>query len=228
MPESPAYQFVGIFKEKIQRLICDCGSRAELLAEKLKIVSDQSRLEILMALKSGSLCGLDLVDLLQEKPLEKITVTDVVNRAEINRGTFYAHYKDIPDVVNQMIQQTFSTIREGFPPEPRPLTEVTHVLLKQVQTILEEDLLFCRKIMNSSAADLMKDRLVEIVMDFMLQHKDEFVAGEWEQYDPAIRFCAGGLSNLYRDWFAGKLPYALSDLTEISERFIRRVIYDVR
>lgn len=102
------------------------------------------------------------------------------------------------------------------------------MLLKQVQTILEEDLLFCRKIMNSSAADLMKDRLVEIVMDFMLQHKDEFVAGEWEQYDPAIRFCAGGLSNLYRDWFAGKLPYALSDLTEISERFIHRVIYDVR
>lgn len=33
--------------------------------------------------------------LIQEKPLEKITVTEIASRAEINKGTFYLHYSDI-------------------------------------------------------------------------------------------------------------------------------------
>ena len=41
-----------------------------------------------------------LVSLMQEKPFEKITVTDIVKRADINRGTFYAHYKDSRQVLD--------------------------------------------------------------------------------------------------------------------------------
>ena len=39
---------------------------------------------------SGSLYGAA-----ERKDLSKITVTDIVNRADINRATFYAHYPDV-------------------------------------------------------------------------------------------------------------------------------------
>ena len=42
------------------------------------------------ALRSKALIKDSFVTLMQAKPLEKITVTDVVNKAQINRGTFYA------------------------------------------------------------------------------------------------------------------------------------------
>ena len=32
--------------------------------------------------------------LLAEKPIEKISVTEICREADINRGTFYAHYSD--------------------------------------------------------------------------------------------------------------------------------------
>ena len=41
-------------------------------------------------------------DLLQEVGYEKITVTAICERAEINRATFYKHYLDVPDLVDKL------------------------------------------------------------------------------------------------------------------------------
>lgn len=40
-----------------------------------------------------------LKKLLSHKPLDKITVTDIVEDCEVNRQTFYYHFKDIYDLV---------------------------------------------------------------------------------------------------------------------------------
>jgi len=34
------------------------------------------------------------LDLLEQKPIEKISVTEICKNADINRGTFYSHYSD--------------------------------------------------------------------------------------------------------------------------------------
>ena len=183
-----------------------------------------AKAEYRSAVRSRKLINRALADLLQEKPLDKITVTDVVNRAEINRGTFYAHYRDIPDVINHLIQQTFSHIRSVISEPDQQLEDMPRLLLEQVRSILEEDMFFYKKILNSSAAPLMQEQLVEFVLDYLLQNKDSFYSGSQEQYELAIRFCAGGLSNLYRDWFAGKLDCDLNELTRMGEALIRWVI----
>ena len=176
------------------------------------------------ALRSKKLINEALADLLTEKPLDKITVTDVVSRADINRGTFYAHYKDIPDVVDHLIHQTFSAIRDVMMGQNKPPANMGLALLSTIQSILEEDLVFYRKILNSNASPIMQEQLVSILSDFMLEHKDRFYPGSQEEYQIAIRFCAGGLSNLYRDWFSGKLSCSLSELTQIGNALIARVI----
>lgn len=185
---------------------------------------NMAKAEYKSAIRSKRLINEALADLLQEKPLDKITVTDVVNRADINRGTFYAHYKDIPDVVDHLIQQTFDTIRSAVDQQTDSITDVGEKLLSTIQIILEEDLFFYRKILNSNASAIMQEQLVNVVIAFMLEHKDRFYSGSNEEYMVKIRFCAGGLSNLYRDWFSGKLPYSLSELTKISVELIRRTI----
>ena len=187
-----------------------------------------AKAEYRSALRSKKLINDALADLLTEKPLDKITVTDVVNRADINRGTFYAHYKDIPDVVDHLIHQTFSAIRDAVIGQAGSSSDIAHRLLNTIQNILEEDLTFYRKILNSNVSSILQEQLVSIVLDFMLEHKDDFYAGNQEEYEIAIRFCAGGLSNLYRDWFSGTLPYSLSELTKIGEVLIHRIISDLR
>lgn len=183
-----------------------------------------AKAEYRSAIRSKKLINEALADLLTEKPLDKITVTDVVNKADINRGTFYAHYRDIPDVVDHLIHQTFSAIRDAVITQTGADATVEHILLHTIQKILEEDLPFYRKIIHSGASLIMQGQLVAVVTEFMLEHKEQFYTGSQEEYAIAIRFCAGGLSNLYRDWFDGKLPYTLEQLTQIGETLIARII----
>ena len=183
-----------------------------------------AKAEYRSAVRSRKMINEALADLLTEKPLDKITVTDVVNRADINRGTFYAHYKDIPDVVDHLIQQTFSIIRDALITQTNAPADLGTTLLTTIQTILEEDLPFYQKILNSNAASIMHEQLVSVVLDFMLEHKDKFYTGSHEDYQIAIRFCAGGLSNLYRDWFSGKLSCSLNELTKYGDTMIQRII----
>lgn len=44
-----------------------------------------------------------LTELLAERGLETISVSDITRRAGVNRGTFYAHYTDKHDLVQQLI-----------------------------------------------------------------------------------------------------------------------------
>lgn len=55
------------------------------------------------------------LELLKERPIEKITVTELAERAMINKGTFYLHYQDIYDlyyktIVND-VSKTTSTVQ---------------------------------------------------------------------------------------------------------------------
>ena len=55
-----------------------------------------------------------LFDLLQEKPINKITVTDVCKLADINRSTFYSHYEDVyallASIQNEMFENVILTL----------------------------------------------------------------------------------------------------------------------
>lgn len=183
-----------------------------------------AKAEYRSAIRSRKLIHSALADLLLEKPLDKITVTDVVRRAEINRGTFYAHYTDIPDVINHLIQQTFSRLQYALSEKELQLTDVPGVLLQQIQAILEEDLDFYHKIMRSTASGLMQEQLVKIALDYLIQQEDTFSQGNHEQYVLTMHFCAAGLISLYGAWFAGNLPFTLDELTEKATKMVQGII----
>lgn len=44
-------------------------------------------------------------ELLDEKPVNKITVKDIVGRCDINRNTFYYHFADIPALVEEIMEE---------------------------------------------------------------------------------------------------------------------------
>lgn len=186
-----------------------------------------AKAEYRSAIRSRKLIHAAFADLLIEKPLEKITVTDIVNRAQINRGTFYAHYADIPDVVNHLIQQTFSSLKEAIDLPSSSPADIAHAILKQVQDILESDMVFYQKIMSSGVTTLMAEQLAGIVIDYLLENKDALFPGDRAQYELAIRFCAGGLTKLYRDWFSGIISCSLNDLTQMGEKMLLGVIRDL-
>ena len=46
-----------------------------------------------------------LLALMKQKNFRRITVTEVCRAAEINRGTFYLHYVDLDDVLDELLTE---------------------------------------------------------------------------------------------------------------------------
>ena len=76
------------------------------------------------AVRSRRLICDALLELLDEKPLDKITVTDIAYRADISRGTFYLHYDSVRSVISEQedvylshMDQFFDTLEIPFTPD---------------------------------------------------------------------------------------------------------------
>lgn len=55
-----------------------------------------------------------LMELIEEKGADKVTVTDITMRADVNRGTFYLHYRDAQDMLDQIKAEFLDTLSELF------------------------------------------------------------------------------------------------------------------
>ena len=55
------------------------------------------------------------MELRREKPVEKIRVKELCDRACINKSTFYAHYQDIYALANAMEDEMVHAVVESLP-----------------------------------------------------------------------------------------------------------------
>lgn len=55
-----------------------------------------------------------VLNLLEIKGAEQITVSEVCREAQVHRTTFYGHYKDIPDLMNHVAGKVYEHMMEGF------------------------------------------------------------------------------------------------------------------
>lgn len=73
------------------------------------------RRESRSVLRTQNLLKNGLTDLMKQKPLQKITVKELTDYVNLNRGTFYLHYKDIFDLMDQIentLLQDFEVINQ--------------------------------------------------------------------------------------------------------------------
>ena len=68
-----------------------------------------------------------LIDLILEKPLVSITVKDICARADINRSTFYLHFKDVTDILRTTEDEIIEHMREHTPTHERKFRDLQEI-----------------------------------------------------------------------------------------------------
>ncbi|MGG2466673.1 TetR/AcrR family transcriptional regulator [Paraclostridium bifermentans] len=86
-------------------------------------------------LKTRSVIKESLTSLMKEKPFDKITIKDITNKANINRATFYLHYMDKYDLLEQSQNDILNEIKEVladafkiFNPQSFPIQDATTII----------------------------------------------------------------------------------------------------
>lgn len=91
-----------------------------------------------------------LTQLIMQKSINKISVRELANLIEINRGTFYLHYKDICDLVeqteNELCEDLIDIIDETMP----KTKENTLGMFLSVCEFLDENRGICRALLSDN------------------------------------------------------------------------------
>lgn len=64
------------------------------------------------AIRTKRMIRTALSELIEEKGFNEISITDLTSRADINRGTFYLHYTDKYDLLEQVENEILTEIKE--------------------------------------------------------------------------------------------------------------------
>ena len=80
-----------------------------------------------------------LISLMKEKNINSITVKELCEKADINRGTFYLHYVDVVNILNELEEELFKEFQEVI---------LSHKISKdkiETKPILEDIFTFIKK-----------------------------------------------------------------------------------
>jgi len=177
------------------------------------------------AIRSRKLIRQAFLELLKEKNFEKITVTDIVKRADINRSTFYAHYPDVMGLIDE-IQDEVLTFTEQYLKKVSfaDLLENPAPYLQLIVKMTRENEELYRLLSNSNVAirqmenmkKLLAERIISTV-EVPAHYKDSF------QFEFAVRFFLGGFIDVYKQWLEGDVDYDMDDIIMAISSYIVQV-----
>ena len=114
-----------------------------------------------------------MLELLNAKPYSKISVTELCRLAEINRGTFYLHYYDVDDVLDDILNLSFSDVSSTIDHVLCPHKETcTYPLCRKVQENAELRPLFLDDTISERIIQKLSDGNQERFVTYLMQHSD--------------------------------------------------------
>lgn len=163
-----------------------------------------------------------LIQLMQEKEFMNISVREVTERADLNRGTFYLHYQDtrhlLQDIENETLlefQQMLDQYREA--PQKRSLMPMLNPLIDYVS----ENAGICRVLFENSAAIDFLSRLRQGIHENGQEIiQERFPDTEGAVVDYFFEFITCGLIGLMKHWLDSGQALPREQLAEIADQAV--------
>lgn len=168
----------------------------------------------LRVIKTKNLIYNTLIELMKDKTFEEIKVSDICNKALINRSTFYSHYEDKYDLLVDFI----NSLKDEFVTELNKNSSNLNTkeyyieLIKIFLNHIEERKEMYTSIMINNRNSIMMDILLSVVNNDLLKKmsKDEFKSSIPD--DIIVKFYLGGVINLGVEWLKDNTKYSKEEI----------------
>lgn len=153
-----------------------------------------------------------LLDLMKEKPVDKITPTELCRKANINRNTFYSHYYTVRDVLSEIetdfSAQIIDSLRSQFHAEDMEISQ----MLKEICRIIYTQKDFCKVLLSKNGDGAFFEYVISAGKPvIMTGWRSEGVSLDEDEMEMLFAFIVNGSIALIKKW-------AASDMTEQPEK----------
>ncbi|HIY57201.1 MAG TPA: TetR/AcrR family transcriptional regulator [Candidatus Tetragenococcus pullicola] len=153
------------------------------------------------------------LDLLNQKELSQITVTEICEKANVNRGTFYLHYKDSFDLYRQIeddLMQEILPLLSLLPKED--LKDWLHRLL----LILQKNTTLAKILVKNFHQEALINKIFVEVYDQAIQNfKEKFQETNQQHLEYYFTYFVQGTLGVILEWFENEQDLTVDEMSTI-------------
>lgn len=159
------------------------------------------------------------IDLLKEKPVSKISVTEICKRAEINRTTFYKHYLDVYDLLEQLETETASQLKQML--DSQNINSSRQILIYILDALKNHRELFFALAQNGMDTSFLS-RLALICYQYYLPDKASALSTLSEDDERFMQYCfiVGGINSIIQYWMRTDMKKSSGELAASIEHLL--------
>lgn len=162
----------------------------------------------------------------KKKDISKVSVKEVVEKADISKSTFYAHYRDIyaiiEDLENEMLDIINQTIDEYL--INRDKQNKTDVYLNSLLASVDKNRSLFVLVFASNSQDHFISRLRRYLSKKINDNPNILIHwAEPRQKDAAISFLVNGMVYLIADFYRGTIKLDVQELGSFMNEIISRL-----
>ncbi|MGN0539253.1 MAG: TetR/AcrR family transcriptional regulator [Candidatus Fimenecus sp.] len=170
-----------------------------------------------------------LAELAKEKSINKITVKELTDLIEINRGTFYLHYKDIYDLVESIENSLYDEFNEIIATvSPKTILETPIDILERFCVFISENAdAFVMLIGENGDANFVY-RIGTVMNDAVFElFSSIYPEMDSERYSFTYEYCKYGSVGLIRCWIIENHDWTPRQVAELWLRLIARGVWGI-
>lgn len=165
-----------------------------------------------------------LMQLMQSKQIKDITVRELADTADVNRGTFYLYYRDVFDMLEKIENEMFDKFDALLLSHPgETVIHQTLPFLKDLFTFAEENQEMCRVLLNRNGDMTFLERLNSVVFE---KCREEFHMlfqdANDDEFETRYNFVVFGCIGMIRSWVNNGCKQDAMQMAGIANQLISR------
>ncbi len=158
-----------------------------------------------------------LMKLIAEEDVCSITIKEIAEKADINRKTFYSHYKDVnavlDDIQNDLVDQ-LSGVLKGC--EISRILRDPYPFFQKLTEVINEDFDFYKYLVRSQSASHFWEKIKEALKNRIMDNlHDEMKSGK-EFLSFTMEFIVSGILSIYWEWVSSERKTSLAQVSRIA------------
>ena len=163
-----------------------------------------------------------LIELLSQKSENNISVRELTQKANINRGTFYIHYKDIHDLVEQLVDEGVEKLLgvcRRHPPAQTP--RAPYPFLTDLFQTLQSDSQLFTILLGNTGSQAYSERVCKAIQDHFLNDLlSVFYSADPKQRQVASDFIVAGCLHEALVWLKNGTKETPDEMAYLTGRII--------